>query len=359
MYRNRAPKDFLAVATPGAGKTTFALQIAAGLLSEGTVRQVTVVAPTEHPEDPMGRRRRARGRPNFSNSQGAHSDHYQGVAVTYAQIGMHPALHRARTEADRTLVILNEIHHAGDSRTWGDGVREAFDPAAAPGPDRHTPDSARTTQDPFVTTYEEDAEGFARSKADYTYGYGEERCARSVVRPVLFMTYSGRMHWRTKTGDEVSAQLGALETKDITQQAWRTALDPKGEWIPVRALGRGSALTEVRRHVPDAGGLVIATDQKSSGPTPRPSTTSPVRRPPWCSRTTRRRQRWIGSSPPPTTAGWSRCAWCPGVDVPRLSVGVYATSTSARCSSPRPWAASCARGPAARPRASSCPPSRS
>src|SRR5690625_7339834 len=45
------------------------------------------------------------------------------------------------------------------------------------------------------------------------------------------MTYSGRMHWRTKTGDEVSAQLGALETKDITQQAWRTALDPKGEWI--------------------------------------------------------------------------------------------------------------------------------
>ena len=28
------------------------------------------------------------------------------------------------------LVILDEIHHAGDARTWGDGVREAFDGAA-------------------------------------------------------------------------------------------------------------------------------------------------------------------------------------------------------------------------------------
>ena len=31
MYRTRAPKDFLAVATPGAGKTTFALDLVAAL----------------------------------------------------------------------------------------------------------------------------------------------------------------------------------------------------------------------------------------------------------------------------------------------------------------------------------------
>ena len=29
----------------------------------------------------------------------------------------------------RTLVILDEIHHAGDSRSWGDGVKAAFEPA--------------------------------------------------------------------------------------------------------------------------------------------------------------------------------------------------------------------------------------
>src|SRR5699024_909999 len=47
-YLERSPKDFLAVATPGAGKTTFALRVATELLQARTVRRVTVVAPTEH-----------------------------------------------------------------------------------------------------------------------------------------------------------------------------------------------------------------------------------------------------------------------------------------------------------------------
>lgn len=105
-------------------------------------------------------------------------------------------------------------------------MRDAFDTATRRLALTGTPFRSDDSQIPFVT-YEEDGEGFLRSKADFTYGYGEA-LRDHVVRPVLFMTYSGRMHWRTKTGDEVSAQLGALETKDITQQAWRTALDPKG-----------------------------------------------------------------------------------------------------------------------------------
>ena len=27
------------------------------------------------------------------------------------------------------LVILDEVHHAGDARSWGDAVKEAFEPA--------------------------------------------------------------------------------------------------------------------------------------------------------------------------------------------------------------------------------------
>ncbi|GAB4000044.1 hypothetical protein GCM10029992_30750 [Glycomyces albus] len=45
------------------------------------------------------------------------------MALTYAQIGADPAVHRRRTLARRTLVILDEIHHAGDSRSWGEGSR--------------------------------------------------------------------------------------------------------------------------------------------------------------------------------------------------------------------------------------------
>src|SRR5699024_1584452 len=108
-----------------------------------------------------------------------------------------------------------------------------------------------------------DGEGFLHSKADYTYGYGEA-LRDHVVRPVLFITYSGRMHWRTKTGDEVSAQLGALETKDITQQAWRSSLEPKCEWIHSVLSAAHRRLTEVRLDELDVGGLVIDTNHKAA-----------------------------------------------------------------------------------------------
>ena len=47
-YLRRQPRDFLAVATPGAGKTTFALSVAAELIGRRIVDRITVVAPTEH-----------------------------------------------------------------------------------------------------------------------------------------------------------------------------------------------------------------------------------------------------------------------------------------------------------------------
>ncbi|HAN25972.1 MAG TPA: hypothetical protein DCP95_15605, partial [Microbacterium ginsengisoli] len=44
----KGPRDYLAAATPGAGKTTFALRLASELLRRGVVRRIVVVAPTEH-----------------------------------------------------------------------------------------------------------------------------------------------------------------------------------------------------------------------------------------------------------------------------------------------------------------------
>jgi superfamily II DNA or RNA helicase len=41
-------RDFLLVATPGAGKTAYALTVAARLLATREIAAVTVVTPTEH-----------------------------------------------------------------------------------------------------------------------------------------------------------------------------------------------------------------------------------------------------------------------------------------------------------------------
>ena len=48
QYLASTPRDFLAVATPGAGKTTYALRLATELFATGLISRVTVVAPTEH-----------------------------------------------------------------------------------------------------------------------------------------------------------------------------------------------------------------------------------------------------------------------------------------------------------------------
>ena len=83
------------------------------------------------------------------------------------------------------------------------------------------------------------------------------------------MSYSGEMRWRTKAGDEVAARLGEPLTKDLTAQALRTALDPAGEWMPAVLAAADKRLTEVRRHMPDAGALVISGDQNTARTTRR------------------------------------------------------------------------------------------
>ncbi len=330
LYRTRSPRDFLAVATPGAGKTTFALRVATELLEQGVVRRVTVVAPTEHLKHQWADAAARVGisiDPNFRNSQGRHGSSYDGVALTYAQVAAKPALHAARTEAAPTLVILDEVHHGGDALSWGEAVREAFDGATRRLALTGTPFRSDTAAIPFVA-YERGPDGIRRSRADYTYGYGEA-LRDHVVRPVIFLSYSGQMRWRTKAGDEVSARLGEALTKDMTGQAWRTALDPEGEWIPSVLAAADKRLSEVRRAIPDAGGLVIATDQADArayaGHLARITGKSPVLVLSDDEGASGRIEEFADSD-----ARWMVAVRMvsEGVDVPRLAVGVYATSTS-------------------------------
>jgi superfamily II DNA or RNA helicase len=329
-YLTTRPTDFLAVATPGAGKTTFALKVAAELLADHTVQAVTVVTPTEHLKSQWAQAAAAMGialDPAFSNAVAKTSRDFTGVAVTYAQVAAHPMLHRARTEARRTLVILDEIHHAGDAKSWGDAVREAFQPAARRLALTGTPFRSDTNPIPFVS-YAPGSDGIMRSSADHSYGYADALRDR-VVRPVLFLAYSGEMRWRTSAGDEVAATLGEQLTPDAVAHAWRTALDPKGEWIPTVLAAADQRLTAKRREMPDAAGLVIASDHATARAYAA-----------LLKRITGEAPTVVLSDEPRASRkiaefGASNARWLvavrmvsEGVDVPRLAVGVYATSVS-------------------------------
>lgn len=330
QYLARAPRDFLAVATPGAGKTTFALRVATELLGHGEVRRVTVVAPTEHLKRQWAHAAHRVGisiDPAFSNAQGAHGTHFDGVALTYAQVASRPALHHARTRAERTLVILDEVHHGGDALSWGEAVREAFEPAQRRLSLTGTPFRSDTSAIPFVT-YEPDGDGVRRSKADFTYGYGDA-LRDGVVRPVIFLAYSGQMRWRTRAGDEVSARLGEPLTQDMTAHAWRTALDPAGEWIPSVLGAAETRLAQVRRGVPDAAGLVIASDRAQArayagvlrgltGEPPVVVLSDDAGASARIEAFAAGDQRWMVAVRMVSE----------GVDIPRLAVGVYATAVA-------------------------------
>jgi superfamily II DNA or RNA helicase len=329
-YLTAAPRDFLAVATPGAGKTTFALRIAGELLGDGTVERITIVVPTEHLKIQWAKSAATLGinlDPKFSNSSAHNSDEYHGVVVTYAQVASHPGRHRVRTENRKTLVVFDEIHHGGDAKSWGEAIREAFDDATRRLSLTGTPFRSDDSPIPFVN-YERGPDGLERSQADHVYGYADA-LADGVVRPVVFLAYSGESRWRDSAGEEHAARLGEPLNAEQTARAWRTVLNPAGEWMPAVIAAADKRLQQKRQHVPDAGGMIIASDQtaarayaglltKITGEAPTVVLSDDP-----------------GSSDRITAFSQGTSRWLvavrmvsEGVDVPRLTVGVYATSAS-------------------------------
>jgi superfamily II DNA or RNA helicase len=334
-YLTAKPRDFLLVATPGAGKTAFALRIAAELLADRSVDAITVVVPTEHLKSQWALAAAADGialDPKFRNSAAHTSAEYHGIVVTYAQVASHPTRHRVRTESKRTLVIFDEIHHGGDAKSWGDSIREAFGDAPRRLALTGTPFRSDDAAIPFVR-YEPDSNGVLRSAADHTYGYADA-LADGVVRPVVFLAYSGEARWRIGTGadggTEFAARLGEPLTAEQTARAWRTALDPAGPWMPAVIQAANTRLSQLRDGgVPDAGGMIIASDQKSARAYAELLATATGEAPtvvlsddPGSSD---RIARFAGD-----TSRWLVAVRMvsEGVDVPRLAVGVYATSAS-------------------------------
>jgi len=329
-YLAARPRDFLAVATPGAGKTTFALRVAGELLADGTVERITIVVPTEHLKTQWAQAAAGVGMsldPKFSNSSAQNSDEYHGVVVTYAQVASHPGRHRVRTENRKTLVVFDEIHHGGDAKSWGDAIREAFDDATRRLCLTGTPFRSDDSAIPFVT-YERGPDGLERSQADHTYGYADA-LADGVVRPVVFLAYSGEARWRDSAGEEHAARLGEPLNAEQTARAWRTTLDPTGDWMPAVIAAADTRLTQKRQHVPDAGGMIIASDQTAARAYAGLLTTITGEAP------TIVLSDDPGSSDRITAFSKGTSRWMvavrmvsEGVDVPRLAVGVYATSAS-------------------------------
>ncbi len=262
-YDQAGGRDFLLTATPGAGKTTFALAVARRLIAGRVVDRVVVVAPTDHLRTQWADAAAAVGLnlvPTMTNAQGPVPDGAHGYVTTYAQVAGRPIIHAARAGRKRSLVILDEIHHAGDGLSWGEAIAEAFGDVHRRLCMTGTPFRTRPDERiPFVG-YEMDGD-LLRSIADYSYGY-RQALADTVVRPVVFAAYTGVSRWRNSAGEVIAASLTDAGTKSVESAAWKTALDPAGGWVPHVIAAMDDRISHLRRTgMPDAAGLVLASDQ--------------------------------------------------------------------------------------------------
>jgi superfamily II DNA or RNA helicase len=316
--------DFLAVATPGAGKTTFALCAAVQDLAAEPGRRLVVVAPTSHLKVQWADAAAGVGlhlEPRWSPSGGRLPADVHGIVTTYQQVASNPDA--ARPLAATSLVILDEIHHAGDDRAWGEAVRRAFEPAPRRLALSGTPFRSDTRAIPFVRYAGDEA------VPDFEYGYADALADGRVVRPVYFPRINGFMEWIAPDGEAMAAAFDDPLDRARAAQRLRTALSLDGEWLPTVLLQANERLTALRRQQADAGGLVVATDQEHAQGIADllryrcgVRATVAVSDDPMSST---RIARFAGSSDPWIVAVRMVSE---GVDIPRLRVGVYATTTT-------------------------------
>ena len=315
--------DFLAVATPGAGKTTFALTALRLALADRRA-PVVVVAPTAHLKVQWAQaaaRLQLHLDPAWSPSEGGMPADMHGIVTSYQQVAMSPDA--IRNVARGAYVVLDEVHHGGEDQAWGAALRTAFDGAARRLSLSGTPFRSDTQAIPFVR-YEQD-----EAIPDYEYGYGDALRDGRVVRPVYFPRTGGQMEWTAPDGTSYEATFDDPLTSSLANQRLRTALSLEGEWLPSVLREAVDRLAETRRSQPDAGGLVICIDQDHAK---------------GIAELLRRR---FGAAPTVVTSddpssseriarfAASSDAWLvavrmvsEGVDIPRLRVGVFATVTT-------------------------------
>jgi superfamily II DNA or RNA helicase len=322
-FETHSHPDFLAVATPGAGKTAFALAAGLRALESRRMRRLIIVVPTQHLKAQWAHaaeRFDIHLDPEWSAAYGALPSDVHGVVVTYQQVAANPGA--LRTLVQGSLVVLDEIHHAGDSKSWGDGVRFAFEHAARRLCLSGTPFRSDQSTIPFVRYHGDEA------LSDYEYGYGDALKERQVVRPVYFPRIGGHMEWTAPDGSDYAATFDDRLSRELSNQRLRTALNAEGEWLQTVLAQAGAQLEHLRTRDPSAAGLVIATDQdhargiaeiihKQLGVMPTVATSDD----PDASRKI--------SAFSDSTSPWIVAVRMvsEGVDIPRLRVGVYATNT--------------------------------
>ena len=313
---------FLIAAAPGAGKTRPALVFAKELLRRGEADRIAVVCPTAPLTQQWAAAAGAMGLDLQPDS--AHlltTRDFQGVAVTYARVAASAATYGRECTA-RTLVIADEVHHLGDELAWGDGFKRAF---AGAGRTLLLSGTPFRSDDAPIPGISYDSEGF--SEPDIAYSYAES-IADGACRRMIFVPFDGTLVWQSGDRTIESSFEEELTVRERGRR-YRTAISTElPEGLPRILRQANEQLTRVRADGHrDAGGLVVAADSaharvvaatlaEIAGEAPTVVLHQDAGAHDRLRRFAAGRSRWIVAVNMVSE----------GVDIPRLRVGVYATT---------------------------------
>lgn len=256
-------------ACPGAGKTQFGLEVAFRLVSEGKISRLLVVAPTlgiadtwnwaasaaspRTPTLPLRSQRDWRAVDPIG-------DEWLGAVITYQSLFASTEMFLAHVTdpGQRTLVIFDEVHHAGTDAAWGQAAQEAI-AGGARGILSLTGTPFRTNRDPIVFVPSEGGS----AKPHFRYSY-DQAIKDRACRPVQFVEARGETRFRTEDGVEHRV---TFDDQDLTELGERRRLRSALEWIEPDSIA-AKMLTDANSYIlglrkrgdRDAGGLVVCVD---------------------------------------------------------------------------------------------------
>lgn len=261
-------EPILIEACPGAGKTHFGLEVAYRLIESGDISRVIVIVPSLAIADgwltaASRADRLAPTLPLLGPRSWRPVDQIRpqwvGVVATYQSLRSATDMYLAHATdpGERTMVIFDEIHHAGAESGWGEAAQESFARTAAAllcltG----TPFRTDLNQIVFVPT----DHGVARPHYRYSYG---DAIADGACRPVQFVYAKGRTTFRTEDGvvHQVSFDDELSDLGD--RRRLRTALEiiEDGSIAELMLRAANEYLLSLRRMGDsDAAGLVVCVD---------------------------------------------------------------------------------------------------
>jgi superfamily II DNA or RNA helicase len=321
-YAAKLQQDYLLVATPAAGKTRAAGEVARRLLDAGRVERVIVIVPTV-PLKVQWRGALHRDVDLHLRTEDGKAAvlprDFDGFVATYQAIAASPDWYRRLATEVPALVILDEIHHCADDEcgAWGPAIRRAFGNCVHRLALSGTPFRTQGEPIPFVTY------GDGVAVIDHLYDY-VQAMRDGVCRPISVRLLGGEAIW-LRDGAEHTATFDEEITQRAQADRLRTAVEPATEWVATALDEAIAQLDAFRLTHPDAGGLVLAPridkaqtiarllEQRGIHPVVVTSDDD----------NSRERLEAFRSSSDPWAVAVNMVS--EGVDIPRLRVGVWAT----------------------------------